>query len=51
MSEESIYRGRVHTAPPTLSHYDFGHYASNMIALYYFGRSIAHLMGIVLGTS
>ena len=46
VSEESIYRGRVHTAvTAAFSHYDFGHYASNMIALYYFGRSIAHLMG------
>lgn len=46
VSEESIYHGRVHTAvTAAFSHYDFGHYASNMIALYYFGRSIAQLMG------
>ena len=31
VSEESMYNGRVHTAvTAAFSHYDFGHYATNM---------------------
>jgi membrane associated rhomboid family serine protease len=46
VSEASMYTGRVHTAvTAAFSHYDFSHYASNMLALYYFGRTIGNLMG------
>lgn len=46
VSEASMYTGRVHTAvTAAFSHYDFSHYASNMLALYYFGRNIGSLMG------
>lgn len=46
VSEASVYTGRVHTAvTAAFSHYDFYHYASNMLALYYFGRNIGSVMG------
>jgi membrane associated rhomboid family serine protease len=47
VSEESLYNGRVHTAvTAAFSHYDFGHYATNMIALYFFGRNVVGLLHV-----
>ena len=41
-----MYTGSVHTlVTAAFSHYDFMHYASNMLALYYFGRDVGAMMG------
>ena len=46
VSERSVYTGSMHTlVTAAFSHYDFTHYASNMLALYYFGRNVGALMG------
>jgi membrane associated rhomboid family serine protease len=46
VSERSVYTGSVHTlVTAAFSHYDFMHYASNMLALYYFGRDVGAMMG------
>ena len=46
VSEESVYNNRIHTVVTSaFSHYDLGHFATNMIALYYFGRDVGQLMG------
>ena len=46
VSERSVYSGSVHTlVTAAFSHYDFAHYASNMLALYYFGRTVGATFG------
>jgi len=46
VSEASVYDGRLHTAvTAAFSHYDFMHLASNMLALYYFGRGVGQMFG------
>lgn len=46
VSEESLHRGRYWTlATSAFSHYDMTHLGMNMIALYFFGRSVCERFG------
>ena len=46
VSEEALHRGRYHTMlTSAFSHFDMTHLGMNMIALYFFGRSVCERFG------
>ena len=46
VSEEALHRGRYHTMlTSAFSHFDMTHLAMNMVALYFFGRSVCERFG------